>query len=305
MPTGKRESPAGFHFYGTYSECRRKFFFRYILGYKPRYSARALLFGGVIHNVLESYYTGSIQTLGGLTEDFDREMEKRRADYESSEDYTADLADGVVMLTEWYRTWHEHDKETYDIIEVEQPYEFSIGPNEEFRFTVRPDVILRHKRTGRYFVKDIKTTRYSDTVTFKSQQCQDQMTSYLWAIDKMHPEWSIESAIVDCMYKRGKVCKATRDTIYRNEYHKAQFEVGMFGTISEVTQKSQALEELPAEMLFPRDGSQCAKFGCDYIDICRSPANPERVPPGFVRDEWTDVGELKKIKKEEDLRVWR
>ena len=292
------------HFYGLYRACPRKFYLRYVLGWRPTQTSPPLLFGSAMHEAQEQYYLNDFSLRSAL-ERFAEEIHKVEKSYEDGEIFARDVADGPIMLKEWHRTWGEYDNKTYELIGTEVPYEFQIGPEGEFLFTVRLDTIFRHKTTGRYVVKDLKTTRWSDIKTFTSVDYEDQMTSYLWALGKTNPDWEVETAIPDIIYKRQSVVRASRPgQIYRSKYALAQFELGMFGTIGEVTQKVLQLENDPPEILFWRDGGQCAKFGCEYVDICRSHASADRVPIGFSRDDWTEVETLKDIKQLEGFEKW-
>ena len=301
----ERESSAGGHFYGLYKDCGRKFFLKYILGFRPSKTSKPLIFGSVIHDTIKNYYLTYDRDIEETVTHFLTELLKREHDFLLEEDFTQCHLLGPAYLREWDTTWKDFDQKTYDLVEVEQPYELKIGPNEEYIFTVRPDRVFREKTTKRYVIFDTKTTGWSAGGTFRSVDAQDQMTSYIWAVNKIHPEWKVTDAIPDIIFGRpskvpGRIptITATRPgEIYRDTYTQAQFEIGMFGTILEISQKVDNLTEYPAEMLFPRNGSSCAKFGCEYIDICRTKINPQNVPITFVRDEWIEeLTALKNIK---------
>lgn len=293
-----RESKAGGHFYGTYKSCPRMFFLRYVLGFQPEFTRKALIFGGAMHTAIENYYLCFERELQPTVEAFEKDLFYRQEEYELGTEYEEDLRCGKLFLTEWHETWKEHDLKRYRLIEVEQPYEIPLGPEEEFIFTLRVDRIMQDTYSDEYFVFDTKTTRWSVFGTMKSVEADDQMTSYIWAVRKAHPDWHVESAVVDIIYGRGRKVEAQRPgVVIRDKYALAQYEAGLYGTISEVSAKVKALDDVPSEVLFPRNGSHCAKFGCDFAPVCRNRAEFDRVPPGFVRDSWLEGEEAKRLLK--------
>jgi len=310
MPASSRESSAGSHFYGTYRDCGRKFFLKYVLGYRPTRTAKALIFGGVMHEAIAAYYLSMQRDIEATIEFFLRELADREEEFLKEEDLITSRTLGPAYLKSWHTTWGEYDERIYDVVEVEEPYEIKLGPNEDYIFTVRLDRVMREKATKRYVVFDTKTTGWSLDGTFKSVNAMDQMTSYIWAINKVHPEWNVTDAIPDIIYGRASKVEGRAPSvkcerpgeIYRDSYSQAQFEIGIFGTILEVSQKVDNLDEYPGEMLFPRNGSTCAKFGCEYLDICRTKVDPNRVPVTFDRDPWVedDLEDLRKIRPLED-----
>ena len=288
QPMSKRESEAGFHVYSRYRECPRAFFLRYVMGFQPTHPGKALIFGGVMHEAVEAYYQSGGKLSVSL-DTFQAHLQSRREEYAKAEDYDEDLAIGPMFLREWDATWGSYDKSAYDLVEVETQYNLKLGPNGEFDFTVRPDRVMREKVTKRYVVFDTKTTRWSVQGTFTSVKAQDQMTSYVWAMHTAHPEWTLSTAVPDVIYSRGSKVTAERPgEMYFDAYALHQFEMGMYGSILEISSKVAALDEVPHEVSFPRNGSQCAKFGCDYADVCRVRTDETRIPLGFRRDPWKE-----------------
>lgn len=293
----QRESAAGYHYYETFTQCPRKGYLRYILGLKPQYTSQHLIFGGAMHEAIGWYYTNRNglppnELIDGAQQKLHDEIVAQREKYEKEEQFEENLEKGEVMLNTWHNTWYQHDRENYELVEVEKQYNVYVGPNEEFIFTARPDRIMRDPLNGRYYVFDVKTTGWSVPGTYASVDCQDQMTSYLWILQRSHPDWVIAGAVPDIIYKRKSVVKAERPgLIYRSKDAIIQFEMGLYGKILEVSQKYQSLDDFPAEVLFPRNGAQCAKFGCEYNLICRTHIRDD-LPLGFERDEWTDEMEV-------------
>ena len=300
----RRESPSGWHFYSLYWECPRRHYFKYGCGLQPIKTPKALIFGGCMHEAIAFYYEHwglePDNLIEATIECFREETIKRVAEYERSDEYEADLVRGPLLLKKWHDTWYKNDKKKYRIVEVEKGYTLPVGPNDEFILTVRPDRVFEEKLSKRKVVPDVKTTGYSIDAPFKTADAQDQMTSYLWALKKAHPKWDVGEAFIDVLFIRKSQSKDPNKLftepkaerpgiIYRSQEALAQFEMGLFGTILEVSQKYENVgDEWPAEVLFPRNGKDCSMFGCDFADICRKKIDKAFLPDGFKRDPWLE-----------------
>ena len=316
MPEEKRrESPSGYHFYSLYRECPRKHYIKYGLGFVPEFTGKALIFGGSVHEAIAHYYQHwdlpADKLINSTLKAFEKDLLSRQSEYENPTDYEDDLIRGPVLLSEWHRTWYKYDKKNYKLVEVENQRTVPLGPNDEFIMTVRPDRVFEEKATKLKIVPDVKTTGYSIDASFKTAAAQDQMTSYLWALAKMEPKWQMGECIIDVLFVRKSRAKNPKSlygepraerpgTIYRSEEALHQFELGLFGTIMEVSQKYENLKDFHPEILFPRNGKDCSMFNCPYAEICRTHLDKAYLPRGFKRDPWVEKLELQKPKEKKD-----
>lgn len=302
MKEKRRESPAGFHFYSLYKKCPRKWYLKYIQGLQFRYTEPPLLFGGAMHEALAAYYKEGLELEAALTA-FYNEMEERGKEYFKEERYQQDLEKGPAMLEEYDNTWREHDKKRYKILEIEKQHDVYFGPDNAFYLTVRPDRVFKDRQTGRVFPVESKTTSYSVGKMFQGTEMDDQVTSYIWALKKVHPEWNIEECLIDVLYKKGKVVRTERPGVaLRTKGELTLFEMEMLGTILEITQKVRSLEELPWPLLFGCNRDHCKQYGCAYQGICRTNLKPDEVPPMFQKDEWiSEMDEL--VKRVQDFKL--
>ena len=291
----RRESPSGFHYYNLYRSNPAAWYHKYILGLRPAKTKPPLLFGGAMHDTMEVYYTNKCN-LEMAIDRFRHFMADRNQEYEDPSKYLEDLNRGPKMLTVFHDKIGQFDKEKYDIIECEKPYLVPIGPPESpMFFSVRPDRVFRDRLTKVVTPMESKTTGWSLDGMFKNTERGGQVTSYIWALKKMHPEWNVEGCQIDVMYNRGNVYDAKRPgKAFRNKYQLMLWELGMYGTIVELTQKVIALETTPWPLLFPVHEDQ--QFEDDYVNLYNTQLKQDEVPPGFVRDSWkTEMSELMKI----------
>lgn len=279
-----RESPAGFHYYQSYLDCPRKWYFNYAVKWRPLKKGKALLFGSAIHEAFDTFWktdSADLMKAAGLGE-----LEHNQEQYRERSDYLLDTTRMPKMLDTWLGTWEKVDKLQYELIESETSYTIDFADG--LVLTVRPDRIMRDRQTGTYSVWDVKTTSYSVPKAYEAAEQNDQMTAYIWAVKKVHPEWQVLQAEIDVLYNRNSVFEAARPaTIYRTQFDLDVFEMNMQGVIEEVTGKVEALKDTPYPMLFPRHGAFCGAFGCEFASICRSDVRPgQPIPDSFTSNEW-------------------
>ncbi len=286
---GRRESPSGYHYYALFKECPRKWYIKYVLGLVPQFTAPPLIFGGAIHEAVAMYYQKGFD-LDVLVNGFRAELTARKDEYESPAKFLEDIEKGTIMLDTWASTWRDWDRERIEILEIETEYTIPIGPAErQFDFTIRPDRVVRRLDDGKILLPDVKTTGWSVDKTMDNARRDDQLTSYIWGYNKTHEE-KAEAAQVDVMYARGRVTDAQRsEDIIVTRFAQQQFEMGLYGLITDITQKVLALEKYPWPLLFPRNARVCGMFGCEYEPICRENIKPGTEVDGYNRDPWVDI----------------
>lgn len=283
----RRESPAGMTFYGLYRECPRKWYLKYFMGLRPTTTSGALCLGGAIHEALEVYY-GAF-SLGQAQQAFRDALANRRSQYVDLTKFNEDFNRGPTMLQAFHERVGQFELKDYEVIELETEYQVPVGPEEAgFRFTVRPDKVLKRRSSGVIYPVEVKTTSYSLSAAASSADRGDQVTGYLWAVAKMHPEWEIGGCLLDIIYNKKSVFEAERmpTPSMRSKFELATFEMGLYGTIVELTQKYQSLETYPWPLIFPQYRSACSHWGCEYQGICFTNLKPDEVPPGFTKDPW-------------------
>lgn len=293
-------SPIGHHYIQLYNQNKWSFYLRYVRGLRPRWTKPALTFGGAIHDAKEAFYR-SDGDADFMIDTFAVVLDARRHEYEHAEDYDLDLVDGRKMLYVWGNTYGESDLTDYDIIEVEGSHTFQL-PN-GMSVSVRWDLLTRERATGRYYLFDTKTTRYSIQKSFQSVAGQDQVTMYLLGLSYIYPDVfrQTNGLIPDILYKRQSVVKAERPAVVtRSRNELTEYVQELIGLHTELSQKIAAIEAgFPyPHLLFPRNGKDDAYFGSEWPDIYRSrlPDDPSHAPPGYIVDrDILDNGPLSEL----------
>lgn len=265
---------------------------KYVLGLKPRFTSPALIRGGIVHDAHEAYYDAGWDVEAGI-ECIERSFDERLDEFEEAQKMPEIKADSIAMFRAWDAKFRG-DQKVEKLVEYEKQRTFKIGPNNDFDFTVRMDRVFRSPERRMMLIRDTKTTSYSVPKAFQSADAEDQMTAYLWAANRIWPDERSIVVEVDVLYKRASVVKAERcGPIYRTPYDLARFELELYGIIAEISQKYAALESLPHQLLFPRNGLTCSIFSCEYAPICRLRLEHGAKPPlGFVNDPWVEENKL-------------
>jgi hypothetical protein len=286
-----RESNAGTHFYFLYRNNPHEWYLKYILGLIPKFTKPSFVLGKAIHAHNEEWWKerddGLALRAGWTTIQADHEKLENEKDYEKICD------DYPVMVETWKASWlnDEHGSK-FKPLEIEQPYRIFFGPDKSLEFTFRPDLVMEHKETGYKYITDYKHTGWSAKKFPQMAERSEQLTAYLWGLGIAHPDWKIEGAYIDGIYKRGSASNADHYFGYRTEGQKKVFELGLAGTIIEVSQKVKALSKYPWPLLFPPNWSFVEIYGSEYESLLGKNITKDQIPPGFERDPELDQEEV-------------
>jgi hypothetical protein len=286
----RRESPQGYHFWSAYHDCPWYFYLKYLMGWIPLHKGKALSKGAAIHEAMATFYkTGKPSD---LMDTYIQCLEENKGDFEKPDELKELIEWGPKELLVWYNGFGHKDMEEYDVLSIEEELRPVLANGMEL--TIRPDRVLKKKGNHLTTIRDTKTTSYSIESSYNGVKCEDQATAYIWGLQQVHPEWQVDCLEVDVIYRRQSVIRCERPApIFRSKYDLAQFELGVMGTMTELTQKVMSLDKYPAQMLFPRHGRNCMKWGCEYSQICRMKPEAMKIPPGFVKDALVDFSKFK------------
>lgn len=293
-----RESSAGYHFLNTYQNCAWKFYIKYCIGLRPTFSAPALSFGSAIHGAVAAFLLGKDHQ-----GEFRRLMHEMRKAYEREEDYVLDANRGLVLLATWVTEVGENLRSDFDVLSAEE--ELTVPLPNGYVVTARPDAVLapKSKRDAKHrpgYILETKTTRWGRDLVEETLQNADQITTYIWATRKIHPDWNIEAVIPNVMYQnKSKIGVGLGDLIFRTNQDLVDYEQQAMGLLTEVSQKVLGLLDYSPHHLFSRNTSWCGSYNkpCEYLGICRN-ARFDPVPTGFVREDWEDLAKVKEVANE-------
>lgn len=279
-----RESALGFHFINTFQECPRKWYIKYLCGILPTKLGKALIFGKAWHKALEEFYRwdGSGDSRAVAEKAYGvllSELDADRESFKSLDDYTESRERAALLLRKWYETFGEKLHEEYVVLSIEEQLEPKVG--DKFTMTIRPDAVVKRRADGAILVPEHKTTGYSLDAMIETVNTQDQATAYSWGVLQAKVDWRLNfsGVLLDVIYNRNAHVDAQQTVIIRSNYSIVEFELNMLGLFEDLATRIKKVEAKPdlSPLLFPRNGSACSKFGCEYADICRT-----KVSPGMI-----------------------
>lgn len=293
------ESASGFHFINLYQCCPRKFYMRYVKGWRPKAVGKPLVLGGAFHEGKAAWYLGksekaSIRKAMEYVELFKDKMEgadegERTANYEEV------LFRVENLLHYWIERIGQTDRLQYKPIAIEEEMTVPIEGT-PYVMTMRQDGILHDKANGLNIILETKTSSFSHRVTKEAVYYGDQATCYLWGVKKQKPKLNIYAVMPDIAYWN----KTTRDVnniqfirgdlVFRNDYQLKLFENSMKQLFTETTQKIQALKQgYDADILFPRNSYYCLSYSkvCEYANVCQQNVQKMRKVPDEMEKDRT------------------
>jgi len=284
-----RESSLGFHFINTFQNCPRKWYIKYLGGILPSRLGKALILGKAWHSGMEVFYRGSkTEDSKALAETaylvMLAEITENRLQFRKLEDFDEVVFKLPILFRKWYDEIGVKLHEEYDILFIEEQFEPKVG--NQFTMTIRPDAVVKKRSTGEILIPEHKTTGYSIQGMLETVEQQDQATAYGWGLLETHPELRLNfgGVLLDIVFSRASAksrdpnAEVQQVQMIRSKFSIAQFEIEMLGLFQDLARRIKAYDKgVPDALLFPRNGSACSTFGCEYADICRT-----RITPGMV-----------------------
>lgn len=275
MATLDGPSPCGYHFINTYQKCPRSWYLRYACGLNPRRSKLPLLFGHAWHAALESGLLGGLDP--ARTNDYiDAGLaDLNPLDFDKAEDFDTAKHRIVHGLPVWLA---EARTELLpgELVESEKVWMVPLAGG--FVFSVRMDGVWR-AADGRVFILEHKSTAYSTEKMVQSVELSDQVTAYCLARTRLFPEERFNGVLLDVADFRGREPRASFWFVNRTRAEVVDFELGLIGLFTELSQKWASLPTHPPFELFPRNGEFCGLFGCEFEDVCRTRVEMAGGPP--------------------------
>ena len=301
-----RESPTGNSFMSAFTECPKKWAFKYLMQWVPDDSKTArdyLVFGQAFHLYKEWFYLNKEEAsqnyLTGVPASLEY-IEKFKNTF--SDEIISELKERLQIAVDiWVKEYglKEHDK--YEVIGVEMLNILTLPNN--FKLSVRYDAILKDKETGFVYIFDTKTTRASLVDTIEKYRYGPQPFIYCASIMRSDFPWKndFRGWITDVIFQRKYVREGWRTEVKRSE--------AVFYTEQEITELMKSYTLLTDEMLFctdrflndkkplgesfRMDRSKCyLKYQglCPYYYDCLKNWTSKDVgkpPVGYSADNWT------------------
>jgi CRISPR/Cas system-associated exonuclease Cas4 (RecB family) len=294
----------------TYMDCPRKYFYEYVLGWRPDYANNHLVFGNAWHiaveHLLREQYEGE-----SLIEACVKFMEyyRKYLPAESDELYAPKRPIDAVTALKHYVERFREDAHKYEVLHTEIAGSVLIAENSPMFFKI--DAILRERDTGRVVLVDHKTSQRKSTKWSSEWQLSTQILLYLHVLYCLYGTQEVRRAIV-----RGSFFYKAKLPQFDQAYLQKSHELMQAWATSTLKWYDDLQHDMDVLMqcdnsdsnvmeAFPQNPNACNKYyGCQYLDYCSAWSNPlrkcEDVPLGFRQEYWSPV-ELDTIRERVDL----
>jgi len=295
-----RESALGHHMLNTFQNCPRRWYVKYICSILPQKLGKALIFGKAWHEGMEVFYRGDPESdQNALAElaynKIVQSLLDNKKNFKAQEELDEMLVKAPLLFKTWFKVIGANLHTEYKVLAVEEELRPKLGG--AFTMTIRPDAVVKHRASGAIMIPEHKTTSYSINSQLDTVTRGDQATAYIWGLLKVKPELAMnfQGVLLDVCYNRGMVVDVKQTTIIRAKRNLAEFELNILGIFLDLANRIRALETKPEMLacLFPRNGSSCSMFGCEYESICRNHVTPDMVLGSeFMIDKWKGKEQL-------------
>jgi len=287
-PVKRTGSHAGFHSLNLYQCCPRKFYYRFLLRWRPKHLASPLALGSAFHEAKAAWYMGKKYKAS-----FDVGMNvlaESKLELDNLETYNSLVFRFEGLFSGWVGEFGENDHREFEYLAVEKELKVPVR-NTGFIMARRPDAVVRSRHSGLVFIMETKTSGFSHRLTSEAVYYGDQATSYLWGVEKVMgvKPYAVQPDIA--YWNKQSVDPNNRkfirpDLVFRSEARIAEFEAFTGQLFSEITQKANAVKQgFDGPTLFPRNSYYCLSFStpCEYAEICGT-CHGKRCPSFLVKE---------------------
>ena len=276
-----------------FMECRRKFYFQYVMNYKTFYGSNALRYGLVWHAGMEAFYehikNNGWTRDGKALEDAFSAMKKEWEECSSKENYFSDYRTLENCFTSFlqYIQHFSQDELMLKVIHTEQPFKICMEPEndeewkyfktlEPFHFTGKIDMEI--ELSGRMWINEHKTTGQPIDTQCNRLNRSAQVMGYHYAKQRMqgltgeHPEGVLMTVHhLSCRkstakgnegnYGAPKIDFRRVPQVFSNNDIK-QWRLSFLGVALEVQREKE-------RNLYPMNHDSCFNYGsCPFLSIC-------------------------------------
>ena len=257
-----------------FRECQKKYYWRYIKGYKPILRAIALGLGSIIHDAFDHFYKGMLdqQVHLYIADQFNKIISQQEAT--DQEDW---LIAKYTALGMW--DYYPRKLDKFEVISTEE--EFEIPLDVDISFIGKVDGRIKQK--GIWWVRELKTT--SQNYRQFQGKCQTSMqgTGYVYGL---LPNYDIKGIMYDYIKKPilRKGMSETADDFgrrimrdYRNRpryyyqrYPSYRNPVDIKNFAKDTMTLAYDIQDKISSGNFYRNQDQCWHWGkeCEYAKIC-------------------------------------
>ncbi|CAK0747631.1 PD-(D/E)XK endonuclease-like domain-containing protein [Azospirillaceae bacterium] len=291
-----------------WQDCNRKYFYEYILGWRPDVPGQDLVFGRSFHVgmaiLMEKGYSAEslAEAATAIEEDYRKDF-----DLASDDIYFPKTPGNAINALIGYAQRYKNDFEKFKVLHTEIGGTVPIRHDRVMHFKM--DTILQSLENGKYSSLEHKTTKSSFNRQYNDQWYLSVQTgAYNHVLNCLYNYEEVGGVIINSIQLLKTKCDYQRIPIRKTVEGLEAWLWDVNYYIDRIGEEMSALVDCEEEdnvlNCFVRNTENCTKYwGCPYHNFCMSWANPLRhitdIPTGF-REEFWDPSSIE-VKEKMDL----
>lgn len=292
----------------AYQDCPRRFFYEYILGWRPAMPNNHLVFGSAVHKAMEHLILHGY-TVNAVKDALEMFNDEYRAEFSAETDvlYEPKTPARFFSALLLYIRQYADDHLRFQVYKTE--FGGTVHISERHVLAYKMDTILFNTATGKYFSLEHKTTasNYINKSYHIDHMMGIQVGTYTHVLNCLFHPSEVEGITINCMcFKRTK----QPDFIFERFpifMSSNQMYIWIETTNSwcdriqeDYNRLAESSDSDPILKAFPCNGRSCSNWGkiCPFQELCVSWANPLQhihfLPADMQVEFWNPL--------EEDLR---
>ena len=286
-------------------DCPRKYFYEYILDWRPDCPHHDLDFGEAWHRAQEVLLTHGYDSVDLAYLTFLKYYRDAGFSEATDIDYAPKNPNYAALALQSYVKQYVTDKLDYETLYTEVAGSVMVSQGQSLSFRI--DAILRDKNNGLIRVREHKTTKSDREAWYKQWHLAIQLGTYAYVLYCMFDEkdvWGVE--VNGTIFTKKDIAKHVRVPIKKTMQAMNAWHYDVAYWLKVIEQNFSMLfncsPSAPVMEAFARNPGNCTKyFGCPYHDFCTAWPNPlarcDEVPLGFVEYSWNPADREKEAKK--------
>jgi hypothetical protein len=283
----------------TYAACPRKYFYEYVLGWRPDLKSNHLVFGAAWHKGMEVLMADGygVDAVKRAYTAFEEEYRKEYPDYTDDEMFPKTPYMAARAYAAYAETFGRLDTELHTI-HTEIAGSVPLLDNKRLRFKM--DTIMLNSVTGLYESLEHKTGSRLSKPWIDGWKTDIQTGAYQHVLNCVYSPDAVWGIRINGVFFQSGVKKAgevkfERVPVRRNLQMMEDWLLTVMGYIYDIERDTeQALvsaKNRDTMQQFRKNPTNCAQYGtCQYLDFCITWPNPvhyaDEVPIGFKVEYW-------------------